>query len=130
MQCVPVCTMCHDRNPGSEGTWTSKQLPKALFSTVKMVNGMEVRVLEKRNADSLKEAFAIYAKTADPAVLEKIRTGHEPGTNENVCGPTYGCGAHVAKDGATSRDWSGPLWIIGAVVTSALLRRRGRPSTF
>jgi MYXO-CTERM domain-containing protein len=128
MQCVPLCTMCHTSNPGTATTWPFKLLPKALNTQTKMVNGTPVRILKQGNADSLKEAYAAYAKTASAAELADIKAGREPETHADVCGPTYGCGAHVARQAAAPRDFTGALWVVGAVVAGGLLRRRRRPN--
>ncbi len=113
MQCVPLCTMCHISNPGSAGTWS-----KLLGVAVK-TNGTK-----PGDAESLKAAFAKYKQTAAPVTLERIRTGREPEFGADVCGPTYGCAVHVAKQAAAPPDFSGPLLAVGAMVAAGILRRR------
>jgi len=118
MQCVPVCLMCHTSNPGTATTWT-KPLAVALFS----------RGMRKGDTDSLKAAFKAYA--ADPAnaaAIADIKAGREPSAHADVCGPTYGCAVHVAKEAAAPRDFTGPLWAVGAMVAAGLLRRRRKPN--
>jgi len=117
MQCVPVCLMCHTTNPGT-ATSFGKPLAGALIG----------RGLKKGDVNSLKVAYKAYA--ADPAnaaAVADIKAGREPSEHLDVCGPTYGCGAHVAKEAAAPRDFTGPLWIVGAVVAGGLLRRRRKP---
>jgi MYXO-CTERM domain-containing protein len=118
MQCVPVCTMCHTGTPGIT-TWTMKPLPVALMGT---------HLVKIGDTDSLKAAYKVFAATADPAMLADIKAGREPGSRADVCGPTYGCGAHVAKEAAAPRDFTGPLWIVGAMVVGGILRRRRKPN--
>lgn len=117
MQCVPVCLMCHTTNPGTATTWTK---PLAL--------GLFARNMRKGDTASLMAAYKAYA--ADPAnaaAVADIQAGREPGEHLDVCGPTYGCGVHVAKEAAAPRDFTGPLWVVGAVVAGGLLRRRRKP---
>jgi len=117
MDCVPVCTMCHLGTPGLT-TWTQ---PLGL--------ALKGRGLKQRDTDSLKAAYSAYAKdpTTPAAALANVKAGRDPVTGADVCGPTYGCGAHVAKEAAAPRDFTGPLWVVGAMVASVLLRRRRKP---
>lgn len=118
MQCVPVCLMCHTTNPGTATSWQTKLLGPSL----------QLEGLKKGDASSLTVAYKAYA--ADPAnaaAVADIKAGREPREHLDVCGPTYGCGAHVAKEAAMPRDLTGPLWVVGAVVAGGLLRRRRKP---
>ena len=118
MQCVPVCLMCHTSNPGNASTWT-KPLALALFG----------KGMRKGDTASLKTAYKAYA--ADPAnaaAIADIKAGREPGAHVDVCSPIYGCTVHVAKEAAAPRDFTGPLWAVGAMVVAGLLRRRRKPS--
>jgi MYXO-CTERM domain-containing protein len=118
MQCVPVCLMCHTTNPGNSTSWT-KQLGV----------GLRLQGASKGDADSLKAAYRKYA--ADPAnaaALADIKAGREPGAHVDVCGPIYGCAVYVAKEAAAPRDFTGPLWAVGAMVAARLLRRRRKPT--
>jgi len=118
MQCVPLCLMCHTTNPGNATSWPSKPLGPALLPLG----------LKKGDADSLKAAWKAYAANpANAAAVADVKAGREPGAHLDVCGPSYGCGAHVAKQAALPHDFTGPLWALGAVVAGALLRRRRRP---
>ncbi len=126
MQCVPLCTMCHTSNPGNNATWQKKMLPLALDSQSKMVGGVPTKIVKAGDAASLKEAYKQYAATADKAILDKIQKGQQPQTGEDVCGPTYGCAVRVEKEAAAPRDFTGPLWIVGAVMAGGILRRRRR----
>jgi hypothetical protein len=119
MPCVPTCLLCHTSNPGTASTWQTKALP------LKMV----MSGARKRDADSLKRAFAAYAATAstDPSVgpvlaaLQKGEDPESPGTS--VCGAIYGCGgARVAKTPPTDRTAIG--FAVAAIAAAALLRRR------
>ncbi len=114
MQCVPLCTMCHLTNPGVKSNWTSKLLSGVLVTPI-------------TNQTDIKPAYDAWALT-DPVNAAKVQKGIEPTFNVDVCGPTYGCAVPVAKEAAAPRDFSGPLWIVGAVVAGGILRRRRKPS--
>lgn len=111
MECVPLCTMCHSGNPGTKTNWdpVNKPLGGAL-------------VVPITNETDLKPAYDAWAML-NPADAAKVQKGIEPKSNVDVCGPTYGCGAHVAKQAPPS-DFSAPLWVIGAMIAGGVLRRR------
>ena len=122
MPCAPTCTLCHTSNPGRADTWPGKK-----FGFFIGTHG----VVKGATAADVKMAFNAYKATAatDPAVataLMALQNGVDPETGESLCGPTYGCGAHVAKK-APPTDFSAPLWVVGAIVAGGILRRR-RPN--
>lgn len=122
MPCVPTCSLCHTTNPGMAGTWAGKKFGLAMFA-----NGATKGV-----PTSITTAFNKYKGTAstDPTVataLMALQNGIDPDNGESLCGPTYGCGAHVAKKLPPS-DVSAPLWALGAVIAGGILRRRRRPN--
>lgn len=93
MACVPTCLMCHTVNPGTAGTWT-KPLGRALGPPVTMSKAGGADAVEAFNA-----AWRTYA--ADPANAPNvalIKQGREPGSEQDVCGPRYGCGASFARE--------------------------------
>jgi MYXO-CTERM domain-containing protein len=113
MQCVPLCTLCHTTNPGEATNW-SKELAGPLYMSIKAET-------------DITKAYNDWA-AANPAKAAALKLGKEPGTGQDICGPTYGCAVHVAKEAAAPRDFTGPLWAVGAMVTAGLLRRRRKPS--
>lgn len=124
MECVPLCTMCHAANPGTATTWVAKELGRSLKGIVNPNNPMET-LLKAGDEESLKAAFKVYASTALPATLAEIQKGIEPGTKEDVCGPTYGCAIPmIAKQPARPRDYTAALWVVSAMVVGGILRRR------
>lgn len=119
MSCVPLCTMCHLTNPGQSDNWTSKPLSGVLLTEI------------QTQAD-IKAKYNTWA-AANPILAEGVRRGYEPGslapgkTAENVCGPVYGCAVPAAKPiKSSSPDYTGVIWVAGAVIAGAVLRRRKR----
>jgi len=110
MQCVPLCTMCHQTNPGEKSNWTMKPLGVALLGPITAQT-------------DIKPAYDAWA-AMNPDGAAKVSKGIEPLSGLDVCGPTYGCAVHVAKEAAAPRDFSGPLWVVGAMVLGGILRRR------
>lgn len=109
MRCVPLCTMCHLTNPGQAGNFT-KPLGVAMVAPV------------TAQVD-IKPAYEAWA-AAHPDLAKLVQNGQEPGSGEDVCGPTYGCAVRMEKEAAAPRDFTGPLWVVGAMVVGGLLRRR------
>jgi hypothetical protein len=119
--CAPTCSLCHAANPGMAGTWVAKKFGLFIGSHGAM----------KGDPSSVTTAFNAYKATAamDPnvaTVLMALQNGIDPETGESLCGPTYGCGAHVAKKLPPS-DVAAPLWAFGAVIAGGILRRRRKP---
>jgi hypothetical protein len=116
--CTPSCTLCHTSNPGTAATWPGKKF--GFF--------MGTKGIVKGDANSVATAFNAYKALAATdstaaAGLQALKDGIDPDTGESLCGPTYGCGAHVAKKAPPS-DASSPIWILGAAVAGSILRRR------
>lgn len=109
MKCVPLCTMCHQTNPGNATNWT-KLLGRTLYGDIKAER-------------DIKASYASWAQT-NPQGAERVKNGQEPETGVDVCGPTYGCAVRIEKEAAAPRDFGGPLFVVGAVVLGGLLRRR------
>lgn len=121
MPCTPSCVVCHGKVPGDITSFTARQLSRDLIAGgLPPAGAAGVPVLKANYA-----AYAAKAAT-DPnvaRVVNALKDGIDPETGDSLCGPAYGCGAHVAKK-APPTDLSAPLWVIGAVVAGALLRRR------
>lgn len=116
MPCVPQCALCHGVNPGTADTYMNKDLGQALF----FANGG----ILPHDAAKLKASYVTYSMNAmNAANVTALKNGVDPETGDSLCGPSYGCGAHVAKKAPPS-DLAAPLWVLGAVVAGALLRRR------
>jgi hypothetical protein len=131
LSCAPSCTLCHTTNPGQVNTWT-KPFGAAVIN----------RGATKGSGEAgIKTAWAklvVDAQTppmnpndpGDPNVIAarlvaSLRAGLDPETGAELCQVTYGCGAHIAKD-APRDDWSGLLFVAGAMGFGALLRRAKR----
>jgi hypothetical protein len=123
MPCTPSCVVCHGKVPGDIGSFLARKLTNELIKPPGSLPGPGAA-----GVPVLKSDFATYAARAatDPEVarvVAALKDGIDPETGDSLCGPTYGCGAHVAKK-APPADIAAPLWVIGAVVAGGLLRRR------
>ncbi|MES1184446.1 MAG: hypothetical protein ABUL60_11560 [Myxococcales bacterium] len=122
MPCTPSCVVCHGKVPGDAGSFLARKLPNDLLQSGSLPPPGAAGV------PIVKSDFAAYAMKAstDPEVarvVAALKDGIDPQTGDSLCGPTYGCGAHVASK-APPTDLATPLWIVGAVVAGGLLRRR------
>jgi hypothetical protein len=126
MPCAPSCTLCHTTNPGEAGTWAGKK-----FGFFMQTNGAM-----KGDANSITTAYNAYVARVSagvpagmiPPQLAALQRGEDPDNGTSLCGPSYGCGAHIAKQKAAPRDLTAPLWIVGAMAVAGLLRRRKKVS--
>ena len=121
MPCVPGCVLCHGEVEGHANTFQKRALPRALVA--EMQPG-----LAPESTTWLKAAYDSYAAKAatDPniqAVVHDLQNGIDPETKESLCGPIYGCAIPVPKLAKASSDYTGVLWVLGAVLTGGLLRR-------
>lgn len=115
MPCAPSCKLCHGQAKGDLASFAAKALSRALSN-----QGFAPK---KHDTNFVKQAFAKYK--ADPNNAEQVQAlvqGIDPETGEGLCGPAYGCGAHLAKQ-TPPADLTAPLWIVGAMVVGGLLRR-------
>jgi hypothetical protein len=116
LACAPSCTLCHTTNPGTNSSWAGKP-----FGAYMGPNGAAAK-----GDAGVKEAFDKYK--ADPTKatgLARLEANQDPDTGTELCQITYGCGAHIVKD-APRDDWSGLLFIAGAMGFGALLRHTKR----
>ena len=116
MQCVPLCTMCHSGNPGTKPNWDPANKPLGLALSAPITTQSDI-----------KPAYDGWAMM-NPVDAAKVQKGIEPKSGADVCGPTYGCAVHVAKEAAAPHDFAGPLWALGAVIAGGILRRRRKPN--
>lgn len=112
MKCVPLCTMCHSGNPGTKGNWDPTHRPLALT--------LNSPISQEKDIKPVYDSWA----AANPTLAALVKNGQEPGSGQDVCGPTYGCAVRIEKEAAAPRDFGGPLFVVGAVVLGGLLRRR------
>ena len=119
LRCVPQCTVCHTSNLGGLDT-VKQDFGKAILTSGKLVPG---------HPESIPAAVEAVRATAEGAILvERLERGFDPNYDEALgqlaCGPTYGCGARVAKAPPPS---SGNLaYVLGAALLFALVRRGKR----
>lgn len=122
MPCTPSCVVCHGKVPGDIASFMARKLSTDLIASGGLPPPGAAGV------PGIKSNYAAYAAKAatDPnvaRVVAALKDGIDPQTGDSLCGPTYGCGAHVAKK-APPTDFSAPLWVIGAMFAGGLLRRR------
>lgn len=115
MRCVPTCLLCHTTNPGNASSWATKPFGVLMFQ-----NG-----IKKGDPSSVKTAWSkVAADTAKAELVANVRAGRDPDPpHADICGPTYGCGAHLAKP-APQAGSAVPYWVAGALLLGSLLRRR------
>jgi len=117
LSCVPQCTVCHTTNPGQAGTAVQ---PFAI--------AMRSKGLLAGNPGLIKPSYeALKTDTAHPEYLEmtqKLESGYDPNYDvalgQLVCGPTYGCGARIAK--APPKHPDAFAWALGAVALLVTVR--------
>ncbi len=138
MLCVPTCTLCHSTNPGQSGTALQGQLfGQALaFSGVTGMNEGSLRTvlgkIKAGTADTLPLRMPdLVPDNADvdgdgTGAYDELKKGMDPNKpgDARICGPEYGCGAHIAKAPAKN----GGAWVLAvtaaALVTFGFRRRR------
>lgn len=127
MPCAPSCLLCHTAIPGNPDN-----LEQLFGKAVLKAGG-----LRPGDPDSLVAVVAsLRTKMSDvdnDGVLdvEELAAGtnpNDPDPTADLCGPTYGCGAHIVQ--APPPDGSGVLWCVAGGVSLALVlgARRRRAS--
>ena len=118
MPCVPDCKLCHGVSPGTEDTWPNTPLGQKL--------GLQAGVMP-HDAASLKAAFAVVkADPANKAIVDALARGEDPKAGGDICTPSYGCGATIARKPAR-RSPDAAAAVAGALALFAgllLMRRR------
>jgi hypothetical protein len=128
MPCAPRCTLCHATDPGQGHNYPARAF------TQSVLRAYQAKYPGKRptNDDEMKDALTLLkdgkVDTDGDRVLDAVELGqgndpNKPG-QERLCGPNYGCGAHVAKAPAKN----GEAWVLAAcaavVATFGFRRRR------
>jgi len=123
MPCPPSCTLCHATDPGQA---TNFNKPFALMSVIPAA-GVPLRGDEAKLKTALAKIKADGTDTdkdGTPGATE-LAEGNDPNKAGEVrlCGPSYGCGAHIAKAPAKN----GGIWVLAAcaalLVTFGFRRR-------
>jgi hypothetical protein len=127
MPCAPRCTLCHATDPGQGSNYTAKEF------TLSVLNAYAAKYPGKlpTNDDEMKVALTLLkdgkVDTDGDQVLDDVELsqGNDPNKpgEERLCGPNYGCGAHIAKAPAKN---GGACWVLAAcaAVTFGFRRRR------
>jgi hypothetical protein len=123
LSCVPQCIVCHTTNPGESGTALQP------FSLA-----MRQKGLLPGSPATLSVAYEALKADPNPdyvAMIERLESGYnpnyDPALGQLLCGPTYGCGAHIAK--APPKPFDAFAWALGAVallVTARTFRPKGQ----
>lgn len=100
MPCAPQCTVCHRDNNGGIGT---------LIAFGEAIGGTDS--IDIDDPDSLKPALEELAASSEDTDgdgiidVAELADGQNPNIkgDSSLCGPTYGCGATIAKSERT--DW-------------------------
>jgi hypothetical protein len=117
--CTPSCIACHLTDPGDATNWSSKKLPQ--YVAGKGINRDSTDAAVTAVLQQYLTEAATVQEQAD--TVKALRDGKDIESGGNLCGgPTYGCGAHIARK-AAPRDAS-LAWLLGAVVAGSWLRRR------
>ena len=120
--CAPPCTLCHTVSPGTRGTATK------VFAFALQRNGLipdrpetispAVTQLRAKQVDSDGDGVADVAELATGSDPSDPRAGAE------LCGPTYGCGARVARTPPSQA--ASDHWLLALGFAAALLERARR----
>lgn len=124
MPCPPSCTLCHATDPGQAGNFVK---PFAIMAVVPNAGGGLAGDEKKLKAAlaKIKEARTDTDSDGTPD-FEELAEGNDPNKpgDSRLCGPAYGCGAHIAKAPAKN----GEAWVLAAcaaaLVTFGFRRRR------
>ncbi len=134
LSCVPQCTLCHSVNPGVLGTAAGPKGTKfgtAFWGTGKVKLGDASSVgpaLDQLGTDMTdSDGKDANGSAGGPDILQ-IQANSNPSQNgESICGPTYGCGAHVAPQ-SPFNNWGTLLAavFVGGVGLSRFRFRKGK----
>ncbi len=118
MPCPPSCTLCHATDPGQAGNFIK---PFALSAVVPRAGGglagdeSKLEVALEKIKTEMPRVDTDKDGTPDSDELSEGNDPNKPG-DERLCGPAYGCGAHIAKAPAKN----GGAWVL-AVTAAALV---------
>jgi len=119
--CTPTCLLCHTEIPGN------KHNLNGIFSTTLLLNG-----LVPAHPETMPTAIAnMRTKGTDTDAdgkidVDELAAGTDPNTadpTKEICGPNYGCGAHLAPAPPPRRTpvmW----WLVGLLAAAALVSAR------
>ncbi|HET7541073.1 MAG TPA: thrombospondin type 3 repeat-containing protein [Polyangiaceae bacterium] len=121
--CTPTCLLCHTAIPGSASNLNMH------FAQTVIANGVEPGNPESLNAVVAKLRANMVDTDGDGQLdVDELAAGTDPNSADpraELCGPTYGCGAHVAPSAPARRAailW--PLMFALGLAGLVMLRRR------
>ena len=119
MDCAPPCTVCHRYQNGGTGT-AQKPFAQAMIDVGDLVG--QDAALVKPALDKL-AAAGTDSDGDGTSDVDELRAGTDPNIagDSPICGPTYGCGAHVAREQSVD-----PSALLLAAITALGLVALGR----
>jgi len=121
--CPPPCALCHTTTPGTAQSAT-KAFVKSMLETGEFRSGKPdklaavVKVLRDKAVDTDHDG---------KLDVDELASGSDPSSSDpdaDVCGPSYGCGAHVARVLPPNDSWAPSLF--ASALALALLSRMSR----
>ena len=118
--CTPTCLLCHLTVPGQKDNWTQP------FGVAVRANGLVPGHPESIQTvvDNLRTKM-VDTDGDGKIDVDELAAGTDPNKadpNAELCGPLYGCGAHVAK--APPSSSAALWWFTVPVVLSMLIAMR------
>jgi len=115
--CTPTCLLCHTEIPGSIGNL------KQPFGLTVLGNGIVPGHPESMHTVVANLRSKMVDTDGDGKLdVDELAAGSDPNKkdpNAEICGPTYGCGAHVAAAPPSARTTQ--LWWCGVPVVLCML---------
>ncbi len=110
LSCVPQCTLCHTANPGESSTFGGPFGAQVAGARVAVSQAVQPPDFSPEAIGAALENIRAKGLAADADKngvndVVDIESGSNPNLGgEPVCGPMYGCGAHVAPQSPFS-NW-------------------------
>jgi hypothetical protein len=126
MPCAPSCTLCHLTDPGQSHNYTQRF---ALLAAIPAAGGLPLAGNESKLKTGLQKikagGIAFDTDSDGTSDYDELKEGNDPNKpgDSRLCGPSYGCGAHIAKAPAKN----GGAWVLAACAAALVtfgFRRR------
>jgi len=119
--CTPTCRLCHTEIPGN------KHNVNGQFGSTVRANGLYPGQPESLNVVVANLRTKMIDTDGDGKIdVDELAAGLDPNTPDpkaELCGPAYGCGAHLAPAPPPRRA---PIlwWLVGLLAVAALISAR------